>query len=127
MDSYVLMFGLIFIAVFLIVVAVVLLALSKKVKRWQTDDASPVLSVEATLVKKEDKGYSAEYVDDEGYYDYQKVHRYYLTFEVDGEFKVFQVEEEEFEDAQDGYFGILRFQGSRYIKFEAQSQRYFVG
>ncbi len=113
------LFRVLFMVVFLAILAMVIVNALRGVRQWNTNNQAPVLSVFATVVAKREE------------FSYHHHHNnmamntgstsYYLTFEVEsGDRMEFRVSGREYGMLVEQDFGTLKFQGTRFLGFERE-------
>ncbi|MCI8442737.1 MAG: DUF2500 domain-containing protein [Provencibacterium sp.] len=103
--------------VFLLVFILIILQLVRGAARWQKNNRSPVLTVQALVVAKRNEIHHFHSAADSS-----RLHassRYYATFELEnGERMELPLSGEEYGLLAQGDRGRLTFQGTRYLGFE---------
>lgn len=110
------LFGVMFFAVFAIVIAVFVINIVKGISQWHGNNQSPRLTVDAEVVSRYDSVTSH-------HHDNHTHHHttFYVVFEVDsGDRMEFTVPRTEYGFLVVGDRGKLTFQGTRYLSFERQ-------
>ncbi len=113
------LFRVLFMIVFLVILAMVIVNALRGVRQWNTNNQAPVLNVFATVVAKREE------------FSYRHHHNnmamntgstsYYLTFEVEsGDRMEFRVSGREYGMLVEQDFGTLKFQGTRFLGFERE-------
>ncbi|MBR6708549.1 MAG: DUF2500 domain-containing protein [Clostridia bacterium] len=105
----------IFIGIFFVVWLVMFVGIiSRNIAEWGKNNASPRLSVDARVVTKR----SSMHVHHHGNHNSHS-HSYYVTFEVQsGDRMELRMTGREYGMLAEGDFGVLSFQGTRYLGFE---------
>lgn len=109
-----------FTLVFVMIIIVFIVIAIKGIAQWSKNNASPKLSVEASLVSK------SRQVSDSHHHDaatgathINTSTTYNVTFQVQsGDRMVFRVSGHEFNMLAEGDRGMLHFQGTRYLGFD---------
>lgn len=109
------LFPIFFITIFVIVVGTFLVTAVRGVSEWSKNNASPRLTVTASVVTKRTS--SSSHRSQSGHRHY---HTYYhATFQVDsGDRMEFSLSGEEYGMLAEGDTGKLTFQGTRFLGFE---------
>lgn len=104
---------------FLLVFGIIIVSLIKSVIQWGKNNASPVLTVEATVVaKRADVSHHMHADGNDGAMHHSTSTSYYVTFEVEsGDRMELHVPSVEFGMLVEGDHGRLTFQGTRYHGF----------
>lgn len=111
----------IFVTVFMVFVfGVVLFTVMKSLARWNQNNHSPVLTVNAKIVTKRKQISQNVHQGPNPAMNYvSSSASYYTTFEVEsGDRMEFAVSRAEYGMLEEGYTGKLTFQGTRYLEFE---------
>ena len=110
------LFSLMYFVVFVIMIAVFIVALAKGLQQWNRNNHSPRLIVPARITSKRE----------ECHHHHHDNHTststtYYVTFEVESGDRIeLGVNGWEYGQLAEGDFGKLTFQGTRYLGFERQ-------
>lgn len=108
-------FSIFFIIVFLLVFGMILMTFIKGISQWNSNNHSPRLSVEASVVGKRA---DTSYHDGNDHSMGHTSTSYYVTFEVkSGDRMEFVVSGKEYGMLIERDFGELTFQGTRYLGF----------
>ena len=108
------MFELMFFLMFFLVFGVIVFTFIKGIGEWNKNNNSPRLSVDATVVAKRNQVHYHHHNNGAS----TRSTTYYVTFQVDsGDRMELRVSGQEFGLLVEGDFGILTFQGTRYISF----------
>ena len=108
------MFELMFFLMFFLVFGVIVFTFIKGIGEWNKNNNSPRLSVDATVVAKRNQVHYHHHNNGGS----TRSTTYYVTFQVDsGDRMELRVSGQEFGLLVEGDFGILTFQGTRYISF----------
>jgi len=114
------LFGLMFVFTFAIVIGMFIMAAVRGLREWNTNNNSPRLTVEATVVGKR-----MEVSHHHHHHGTNHMHHttsstyYYVTFEVEsGDRMEFGVNGSEYGMLIEGDVGMLSFQGTRYLGFQ---------
>ncbi|HCX47606.1 MAG TPA: DUF2500 domain-containing protein [Bacillus sp. (in: Bacteria)] len=112
-------FGPIFIGiVFIIVIGTFLFALTNGLKEWRRNEQSPQLSVPA-IVKTKRTNVSRHTHYHDSHHSHSTSTTYYATFEFEsGDRLELKLTGEEYGQLAEGDYGILTFQGTRYLGFK---------
>lgn len=109
---------------FLIIVAVIVVAVVKGVAQWNQNNNSPRLTVDAIVVSKTEEIHQQQHANAgditgaHGYHTTTSI-MHYVTFQVEsGDRMDFSVDSTTYEMLLEGDAGRLSFQGSRYLGFE---------
>ena len=108
--------------VFAIVITMLIINIVKGTKEWSRNNASPVLTVEVTIVaKRQDVSYYHH--NNNGNNHHSSSTTYYVTFEVEsGDRMELKVADKEYGLLVEGDIERLTFQGTRYQGFERISE-----
>lgn len=122
-DIYDAMFSIIPVIVFLgfvFVFGAIIVYAIRGVNQWQKNNASPVLTVEATVVTKRTNVSSYHHITGtDNMRHVSSSTTYFVTFEVaSGDRLEFKVSGNEYGMLAENDFGRLTFQGTRYLGFE---------
>lgn len=112
-------FGPIFIVIiFMIVIGTFLFALINGVKQWRKNENSPRLSVPA-MVKTKRTNVSRHTHHHDSHHSHSTSTAYYTTFEFEsGDRLELKLSGSEYGQLAEGDYGILTFQGTRYLDFK---------
>lgn len=106
---------------FLVVIGLVFYRLAKSANQWRKNNASPILTVDATVVTKRADVHSyhhAATANPGAMHDYTNT-QYFVTFQVpSGDRMELNVSDAEFGMLAEQDQGRLTFQGTRYLGFE---------
>ena len=106
---------------FVVVIGIILYRLAQSANRWRKNNASPILTVDATVVTKRTDVHSyhhAATVNTGALHDYTNT-QYFVTFEVpSGDRMELNVSDAEYGMLAEQDQGKLTFQGTRYLGFE---------
>lgn len=120
-DIFPLIFGL----VFLLVMAVFLVTLIRGVREWFHNNASPRLRVPATVVTHRCASHHHHHTHN-GMHHTSTTHSYYVTFQVEsGDRMELSLSGREYGMIAEGDYGILTFQGTRFLSFERTDNNRF--
>lgn len=114
-------FPLAFSCIFLLTLGVIIVVLVKNVSEWNSNNHSPVLSVEAKVVSKRSRvtRHSGSAGPDHNMAAPVNSTSYYATFQVEsGDRMELRVSGREYGQLAEGDKGKLTFQGTRYRNFE---------
>ncbi|HIT94661.1 MAG TPA: DUF2500 domain-containing protein [Candidatus Faecivivens stercoripullorum] len=112
------LFPILFLLIFVIVIGTFIVATVRGISRWNKNNHSPVLDVEALVVSRR-----ADVTSHMNHHDHMSTRhmstRYYVTFEVaSGDRMELSVSGEEYGLIAEGDRGTLRFQGTRFLSFQ---------
>lgn len=119
MDNFMKIFFILFIIVFVIVMAIIIVVIVRSLMRWNKNNNSPRLTVEATIVAKRPEmiRYSGGNSSMDNHHTYRTV--YYVTFQVEsGDRLELEVDGQEYGILVEGDVGSVTFQGTRYLGFQ---------
>ena len=103
-------FEFMFTSIFVLVIAVFVVAFTRMIRQWNKNNRSPRLTVPAKVVAKRTNHSRS---------DHTTTTRYFVTFEVEsGDRMELMLMGTEFGMLVEGDFGKLSFQGTRYLNFE---------
>lgn len=109
-----------FVVIFALIVGAFIVAMVKGIGQWRENNASPVLTVDATVVSKRMNTTHHTSGDAETMHSHSDT-TYYTTFQVEsGDRLEFHVSGQEYGLLVEGDQGRLTFQGTRYQGFERQ-------
>lgn len=117
------LFSILFPLVFLFVLGMILFTVVRDLRTWRKNNASPRLTVPATVVAKRmnvSRHHTANAGDMTGAHGYTSTSAttYYVTFQVEsGDRMEFHVTGQEYGMVMEGDTGRLHFQGTRYLGF----------
>lgn len=116
-------FSIFFYLIYGVVIVVILVALVRRIKTWHTNNNSPRLTVEATVVSKQTNVSHHHYNDgNTGMMHAATGTTYYITFQfASGDRLELQVPRNEYGMIVEGDYGDLSFQGTRYLSFARRS------
>ena len=114
------MFEIMFVLVFVMVIGTFIVTGIKGVTEWNNNNNSPRLSVNAMVVsKRSDVSHHHHHANGHNHVTHSTT--YYVTFQVDStdrmELRVFG---SEYGMLVEGDYGVLSFQGTRYLGFERE-------
>lgn len=110
------LFGVMFFAVFAIVIVVFVINIAKGLSQWSSNNQSPRLTVDAEVVSRYDSVSSHRHDNHTHHHT-----TFYVVFQVDsGDRMEFAVPRTEYGFLVVGDRGKLTFQGTRYLSFERQ-------
>lgn len=113
------LFQLLFGVVFVFVIGVFIVNAVRGIGRWNKNNNSPRLTVDATLVTKRTQ--VSRHVHADGQMHHHTSTSYYLTFEVEsGDRMEFHVQSHEYGLLVEGDRGQLTFQGTRFLGFSRE-------
>lgn len=108
------MFEIAFFLMFFLVMGVFIITFGKIIGEWFKNNNSPRLSVNARIVDK--RYHVTHHHHNHGHHNSTS---YYVTFEVDsGDRMELRVASNEYGLLVEGDFGVLHFQGTRYLGFD---------
>lgn len=114
-------FIVIFFIIFALILGLFIVAIVKGIKQWNTNNNSPVLTVDTKIVTKRInvRHSSSSMNNDNGMHTSSTSTDYYVTFEVEsGDRLEFEVSGDEYGVLVEGDQGKLTFQGTRYQGFK---------
>ncbi len=118
------MFGIMFSIVFILVIGMFIFTAVKGIGQWNKNNNSPRLTVAASVVAKRTHvshhrhANAGDMTGAHGYHTSTST-SYYITFQVEsGDRMEFSVDGSEYGMLVEGDFGMLSFQGTRYLGFE---------
>lgn len=112
------LFPILFLVVFVIVIGTFIVAAVRGVSRWNKNNHSPVLDVEALVVSRRADVSSHMHHHNEVSSRHMST-SYYVTFEVaSGDRMELSVSGQEYGMIAEGDRGTLRFQGTRFLSFQ---------
>ena len=119
MKASFLLFGILFIAVFLIVSGGIAAIVVTSIARKRKNDRSPVVTVDAAVLSRHTSTQRHPIAGDaSGAHGYTTFTSYHVTFLIDGsEQIVLDVDEETYASLIEGAHGRLTHQGTRYLGF----------
>lgn len=112
--------------VFILIVVIFIVIIVKNVSEWNSNNNSPILSIDATVKSKRISISTTQLPNGGDSSGAQGFHTtttayHYVTFQVEnGDCMEFRVNSTEYASLSDGYKGKLSFQGSRYVRFDRQ-------
>lgn len=107
-----------FYIVFFLVIGIFIFTFAKGIGQWHKNNNSPRLSVEATVVTKRTQ-VSHHHHHHSGHMHSSNSTSYYVTFQVaSGDRMELHVSPYEYGMLVEGDYGVLSFQGTRYLGFE---------
>lgn len=117
-------FGIMFSIVFILVIGMFIFTAVKGIGQWNKNNNSPRLTVAASVVAKRTHvshhrhANAGDMTGAHGYHTSTST-SYYITFQVEsGDRMEFSVDGSEYGMLVEGDFGMLSFQGTRYLGFE---------
>ncbi len=114
-------FPFLFIFMFVLIAALIIMSLVRGVSQWRKNNASPVLTVEAKVVTKRADRSDNFRTDTDGMSHRSSNTFYYATFQVEsGDRMELPVSSSEYGLLAEGDQGRLTFQGTRYHSFSRQ-------
>jgi len=113
-------FGILFMVMFCLIIGVFIAILIRVIGQWHKNNQSPRLSVEATVVSRRSSvSHHHTNAGGQGSHMSTSTTYYYVTFQVEsGDRMELGVNGSEFGMLAEGDYGILSFQGTRYLGFE---------
>jgi hypothetical protein len=106
---------------FIVVIGIILLSVYKNISEWRHNNQQPVLTVPAKIVSKRTKMSRSSH-NHNGHHHHSTHSSYYATFEVESKDRMeLKVNGREYGLLAEGDQGQLTFQGTRYHKFERQT------
>ena len=119
------LFGVMFSLVFILVIAVFVVTLVRGIGQWHSNNQSPQLTVEATLVAKR-TNVSHHHHGGEMHHHHTST-SYYVTFQVlSGDRMEFHISGSEYGLLVEGDVGALTFQGTRYLRFDRYEENRYA-
>ena len=120
MDWAFSIFPIIFVSVFILVIGVFIVGITKSVKEWNKNNHSPVLTVETTIVAKRMNVSRRHHSgNDNMSHSSTSSTSYYVTFQVEsGDRMELLVPDRDYGLMVEGDIGKLTFQGTRFKGFE---------
>lgn len=110
---------------FICVFGMIIVTAIRGIKEWNKNNASPVLTVEATLVSKRTNVSHSHHTDHDNMMHTSTSTTYYVTFEVaSGDRMEFRIDGREYGMLLENDKGKLTFQGTRYLGFERYKNQY---
>lgn len=107
----------IFFVMFFLVISVFIITFVSMIGEWISNESSPRLTVDATIVAKRDQMHRHRSSNGHSHRSYS----YYVTFQFEsGDRMELRIPSHEFGLLVEGDVGKLTFQGTRYISFERQ-------
>ena len=117
------LFPLMFFAVFALVLGMFVFAAARGVKEWSKNNASPRLSVPATVRTMRTETTHSMHAAGNGAHHTSSATHYYATFEFEsGDRQEFSVSGREYGLLAEGDRGTLHFQGTRYLGFTREAR-----
>lgn len=114
-------FPFIFMAAFLVILGVIIVAAAKGIGQWRRNNASPVLDVAAIVVAKRADVSHRRHSGDS--FHHSSTTYYYVTFEFDSGSRLeLAVDGNQYGQMIEGDAGTLRFQGTRFLAFNRLAQ-----
>ena len=112
-------FPIIFFIIFGIIIVVFIASIGQGISRYRRNEASPKLTVEASVVAKRTEVSHSHHTQGDGVMHDTSHTRYYVTFEVESGDRIeLGVKGNEYGMLAEGDRGRLTFQGKRYLGFE---------
>ena len=112
-------FSILFPLVFLVVLGMILFTVVSNLRRWSKNNASPRLTVPATVVAKR-MNVSRHHTDNTMVHTFTT---YYVTFQVESGDRIeLRLSGTEYGQLAEGDTGRLSFQGTRYLGFERKDE-----
>lgn len=113
------MFEIMFVLVFVMVIGTFIVTGIKGVTEWNNNNNSPRLSVNAMVVSKRSDVSHHHHHHANGHNHVTHSTTYYVTFQVDSTDRMeLRVSGSEYGMLVEGDYGVLSFQGTRYLGFE---------
>ena len=114
------LFQLLFGVVFVFVIGVFIANAVRGIGRWNKNNHSPRLTVDATLVTKRTQVSHHVHADEHSHHHHSSTN-YYITFEVESGDRIeFHVQSHEYGLLAEGDRGQLTFQGTRFLGFSRE-------
>lgn len=115
------MFGIMFSLVFMLVFGMIIMTFVKGISQWNKNNNSPRLTVPATVVAKRTNVSHHHHGGVNEHHHHHTSTTYYVTFEVQsGDRMELCMSGNEYGLLVEGDYGMLSFQGTRYLGFERQ-------
>jgi len=113
------MFGVMFTIMFVVVIGMFVVTAVQGISRWNKNNNSPRLTVQATVVAKRTNISRRRHSGANDHHHYHTSTTYYVTFEVEsGDRMELEMDGSEYGLLVEGDRGSLTFQGTRYLGFE---------
>lgn len=113
------MFGIMFSLVFIFVFGMIIMTFVKGISEWNKNNNSPRLTVPATVVAKRTNVSHHHHGGVNEHHHHHTSTTYYVTFEVQsGDRMELHMSGHEYGLLVEGDYGMLSFQGTRYLGFE---------
>ena len=113
------MFGIMFSLVFIFVFGMIIMTFVKGISEWNKNNNSPRLTVPATVVAKRTNVSHHHHGGVNEHHHHHTSTTYYVTFEVQsGDRMELHMSGHEYGLLLEGDYGMLSFQGTRYLGFE---------
>ena len=113
------MFGIMFSLVFIFVFGMIIMTFVKGISQWNKNNNSPRLTVPATVVAKRTNVSHHHHGGVNEHHHHHTSTTYYVTFEVQsGDRMELHMSGHEYGLLVEGDYGMLSFQGTRYLGFE---------
>ncbi len=113
------MFGVMFTIMFVVVIGMFVVTAVQGISRWNKNNNSPRLTVQATVVAKRTNISRHRHSGANDHHHYHTSTTYYVTFEVEsGDRMELEMDGSEYGLLVEGDQGSLTFQGTRYLGFE---------
>lgn len=114
-------FGIMFCLVFIVVIGMFIMAFVQGISEWNKNNNSPRLTVPATVVAKRTNVSDHHHGGVNEHHHHYTSTTYYVTFEVQsGDRMELHMSGHEYGLLVEGDYGMLSFQGTRYLGFERQ-------
>lgn len=118
------MFGIMFSLVFMLVFGMIIMTFVKGISQWNKNNNSPRLTVPATVVAKRTNVSHHHHGGVNEHHHHHTSTTYYVTFEVQsGDRMELCMSGNEYGLLVEGDYGMLSFQGTRYLGFDRQVMR----
>ncbi len=118
-------FGIFFCLFFVIFIVIFVFNISTIVSQWHKNNQSPRLSVDATVVTKRSHTSHSHHNHGNGHMHTSSSTSYYVTFQVaSGDRMELAVKSYDYGMLVEGDFGVLTFQGTRFLSFERKMSQY---
>ena len=112
-------FEVLFFLAFFVILAMVIISLLRSLLQWNKNNHSPRLTVLATVVTKRSSTSHSTHHAGNGAMHTSTSSSYYATFQVEsGDRMEFHITGTEYGMLAEGDYGMLTFQGTRYLSFE---------
>ena len=112
-------FDILFFLAFFLILAMIVITMLRSLLQWNKNNHSPRLTVPATVVTKRSSTTHSHHNTDTGAMHTSTSTSYYATFQVEsGDRMELHISGTEYGMLAEGDYGMLTFQGTRYLSFE---------